>query len=440
MKLTEDLFKKLATPLCQNKNNNKKPKKYNQSYYKSFNRYLDLHNFETILDQNNFEKYFLDFCRIEFGDDENSRLDFKDKTKIDLLKSSGGCCAICGTLTIFPLKGSNNESLTIGAACHIRPASAYGPRADVTYRDCNLDEISSMDNGIWACLNCHKEIDKNHNLYTVSYLKELKIAHELIILKLKESKVDIKKLINSFEMSNNFDYIYINRKIHENSQIQQLDLTKQLIDTFNRLKEIEKESLENASVFKLIKYLNIKKDEEFKDLNVKMSQDKISLYGELKDTDKSIEELKSYYHEEIGKYLQYDYTMLEIKEYNRKNELVKKFSDYNKELEIFIINKSEKKIIRLDEHNFTGFECFNGEVRIGAEKNHEFLYIDLIKTQIGTKVKIISNDLKHFFNFITPIIKIKDFKIDETFIMVRYNEKIFTIDLGILIKFKNNPN
>lgn len=432
MKLTEDLFKKLAVPLCKNKN--KKPKKYSKSYYQSFKRYLDIHNFNFIIDDKNFEKYFLDFCRIEFGDDENARLDFSDKTKLDLLKSSGGCCAVCGTLTIFPLKGNNSESLTIGAACHIRPASLYGPRYDISHRAQNISEISSMENGIWACLNCHKEIDIDSNLYTITYLKELKKSHELEILKIKESRLDIRKLINSFEKSNNSDYIYINRKQHEDSEILNKDLTKKLIETYSELKEIEKETIKKISLFKLINHLDFKKNEEFKRLNIKMGKERISLFGELKDTDKSLEELKKYYEKEIEENLKYEHKKLEIKKYNRKNDMVKEISDYSQIFQLFIIDKSEEIIVPIIINNLKAIECMTGLVRLAIEIEKDFLYIDLDKTEDGNTVEVVSNDLKNFLCFISFIDKFENFKTEETFIMVRYNEKIFTIDLSLIKK------
>lgn len=432
MKLTEDVFKKLAIPLCKNKN--KKPKKYNKSYYENFNRYLDFHNFNVIIDDKNFEKYFLDFCRIEFGDEENSRLDFSDKTKLDLLKSSGGFCAICGTLTIFPLKGNNSESLTIGAACHIMPASLYGPRFDISYREQNIDEISSIENGIWACLNCHKEIDMDSNLYTINYLKDLKKSHESEILKIKESKLDIKKLINSFEKSNSDDYIYINRKLYDDTQVHNNNLTRQLFETYLELKEIEKKTIKNLSVFKLINDLNFKKNEEFKRLNIEMGQERISLFGELKDTDKSLEELTRYYEKEVEGNLKYEHTKLEIKKYNRKNEMVKKRSDPNKIFELFIIDKSEEIIKPIIINNLKAIEGITGLVRLSIEIEQDFLYIDLDKTEDGNTVEVLSNDIKNFSCFISFIDNIENFKTEETFIMVRYNEKIFTIDLSLIIK------
>lgn len=56
MILTEDLFKELALPYCKNKEN--KPKKYSNSYYEPFKKYLERHNFFDILNKQNFEKFF----------------------------------------------------------------------------------------------------------------------------------------------------------------------------------------------------------------------------------------------------------------------------------------------------------------------------------------------------------------------------------------------
>ena len=78
--VTESLFKKLATPLCKNKE--KKPKKYSESYYKPFIRYLEKHSYDKNINNNNFDIFFIEFCSFHFEDDEGFRLDFSDKIKL----------------------------------------------------------------------------------------------------------------------------------------------------------------------------------------------------------------------------------------------------------------------------------------------------------------------------------------------------------------------
>lgn len=78
-----------------------------------------------------------------------------------------------------PTSGASGEDYAkLGQAAHINAVASDGPRYDP-----NLDDnyISSQENGIWLCYNCHKKIDnKRTKKFTVELLKEWKRNRELI--------------------------------------------------------------------------------------------------------------------------------------------------------------------------------------------------------------------------------------------------------------------
>lgn len=210
MKITEKKYKELTKNYMKSKKYS-----YKKEYYDNFIEYVEIKRLESVIKDNNYEKFenvFLDFAEIQF----DKRLNFSKETKLDLLKRSGGYCAICGTLTIFPLEGNQHDTLTIAAACHIHPASANGPRSDIEYRKNHADEITDITNGLWACLNCHYEIDKDDITYTVDKLLDIKRKHEEEIVKLLKSKTDIKKMIENFEKMNDSGYIQVKKLMLNN--------------------------------------------------------------------------------------------------------------------------------------------------------------------------------------------------------------------------------
>lgn len=420
MILNKENFKKLAMPYCQNKD--KKPKKYSNSYYDPFVKYLKKHNFENILDDNNFEKFFLEFCEFHFEDGDGKRLDFSEKIKLDLLKRSGGCCSICGTLTIFPLKGNNKEALNIGAACHIMPASAYGPRADVLYRNDNREEISSIENGLWACLNCHKEIDIDFETYTVDFLKIIKDEHEKNILDVKKNNINIRNLINNFFQSNNDNYIYINKEIYEKSQ-------SALFSMYEDLKEVEKKSIYNVSLYKVLMQLKKKKIEKSKKGNmiVKIIEDDLLFEQEIY-TNNSIELEEAIIRNEMSQdFEEYYAEGLLFCNLNSEKYLAKEISDYNKDFEIFIINQGMNRIIKLKEsESLKVLKNEDNFITLFIDEGDEcFVDIDYRNKRKSYKP---NKDLKlEVLKIVGFIDFISDFNIDLFYILIRYENEFYKV-------------
>lgn len=59
-----------------------------------------------------------------------------------------------------------------GQAAHIIPASEFGPRCE--YRETvSRDFISSAENGLWVCPNCHAKIDAPNTVFTYDDLVEM---------------------------------------------------------------------------------------------------------------------------------------------------------------------------------------------------------------------------------------------------------------------------
>lgn len=86
---------------------------------------------------------------------------------------SNGYCMICGKSCI-----GNKQ----GQAAHIIPASEFGPRYE--YRETvSRDFISSAENGLWVCPNCHVKIDAPNTVFTYDDLvgknKSFKDLYEL---------------------------------------------------------------------------------------------------------------------------------------------------------------------------------------------------------------------------------------------------------------------
>lgn len=425
MDITESLFKELASPLCQNKN--KKPKKYSNSYYEPFIKYINIHNFGKKINENNFEKYFLEFCRFYFEDENGYRLDFSEKIKLDLLKRSGGCCAICGTLTIFPLQNDACSALNLGAACHIRPASAYGPRSDVKYRDSHLKEIVSIENGIWACLNCHKEIDQDFRTYTVENLLRLKDEHEKIILDIKNKQINIRKLIERIRILDDFEFVHINREVYERNQ-------ETLSLMYQELKEIEKKSIDNISIFKAIQQLKLKKDRDL-GLNACL---KIKLH---KDYDWSATGIINMEKEKLIELMKEDHEWFKRRDLYFDGEekeaiMALDIQDINEEVEVFIVNNKKDKIIKVNNFDINFQELEEDAVRIIIMNNRkDYIDIDPIK-----KYYLFSNKKSFKIYFVKKLSFLKfisGFEIEDSILIIKYKDKSFVIPSNILFKNDN---
>lgn len=102
------------------------------------------------------------------------RDDFTRKTVELLSRRSGGLCSMCGCSTWGP-NDKPYSYTNIGKAAHITAAAEGGPRYDSKM---DSEMRSSVKNGLWLCSNCHDIVDRNPELYSVKYLKELKSGAE----------------------------------------------------------------------------------------------------------------------------------------------------------------------------------------------------------------------------------------------------------------------
>ncbi len=436
-------FEKLARPLLK-----KIGKNLTKNIYDSFIDYLNRNNIEKeILDnkQESFEDYFNEFVIWHFGDNGGNRLDFSEKVKNDLLKRSGGCCTICGTLTIFPQENDSNKSLVIAAACHIKPASKYGPRANYdTIVD--IKAISSLDNGLWACLNCHKEIDTETEKYSIEYLKELKSNHEKSILKLKKNNLDIRKIIESFELRDNSKYAYIPLKEFENISILKNKLLSEYEKTSElseKLKNIERNVIKDLSIFKMIKELNFKKEEIFGKgtLQLKISDDDFIMRLNVDNIENIQQKIKEY-SKQFNNEFKYEIMNSGYKFINKKESMVMQLSNLQEKFEFFIINEQEDNIIKIKKNDFKIFETKNetGLPSILIEKRNDHLNsiisLELTRFNNGTssnlqmaKINYEKADLLDFSKEFLFLQYIENFNIDKFYFIVRYENIIFEMNI-----------
>jgi hypothetical protein len=105
-----------------------------------------------------------------------ARDEFLVSVKRILASRVGNICSkpSCASLTIGPNEDVN-KSTSIGVAAHITAASEGGPRYNSALSNV---ERASIENGIWLCQNCAKEIDADVGLYPVDLLKEWKSKSE----------------------------------------------------------------------------------------------------------------------------------------------------------------------------------------------------------------------------------------------------------------------
>ena len=377
--MEKKLLKKIATPLLK-----KIGKNFTTKVYEGFIDYLKRNNFETTVVNEKFEIYFEEFCLWYFENSKGERLDFQEKIKIEILKRSGGCCAICGTLTLFPQESENNKSLVIAAACHIKPASKYGPRADPN-SIIDIKEISSIDNGLWACMNCHKDIDTECKKYTIEYLKELRNKHEQAILNIKKSRPDIRQIIEALELRDNSNYAYIPLKeLEDNMSLKNklLSTHEKMQELYSQLKDLEKNAIEELSIFRMIKELNSKKEAIFGkgSLGLKISDDEFIMQVCVKNMD-NIQSKLDEYAKQFKKEFNYEVMHSGYATYNKKYDMVMSISDLSKEFEFFIINANEKNIIKMKNHDFKAYPIRN-------EFNYPSIVVIKENTVLNSLIKI----------------------------------------------------
>jgi hypothetical protein len=87
----------------------------------------------------------------------------------------------CQSLTLGAADEGSELVTKVGEGAHIKGEKEGAAR----WEDIPVEEISSIENGIWLCPRCHTLIDKNDGGYfTVELLKEWKRVHEKMIVNL----------------------------------------------------------------------------------------------------------------------------------------------------------------------------------------------------------------------------------------------------------------
>lgn len=103
------------------------------------------------------------------------RDDFSERTKKKLAERVGQRCSLskCRALTVGPSAESRDSVNNVGVAAHIA-AAAPGQGARRYDPTMSSEKRSSIDNGIWLCQSCAKEIDSDDVTWTVAGLHDEK--------------------------------------------------------------------------------------------------------------------------------------------------------------------------------------------------------------------------------------------------------------------------
>lgn len=128
---------------------------------------------------------------------KKNRDDFSPSTKKLLRERAGNCCSNpdCTVIT----NGANaitGKMINIGVAAHIT-AAAPGKGGARYNSKLTPDQRANYDNGIWLCQSCSKLIDSDEDKYTISILRQWKLAAEL-----RSEKQIGKKLFSESETKN----------------------------------------------------------------------------------------------------------------------------------------------------------------------------------------------------------------------------------------------
>jgi hypothetical protein len=99
------------------------------------------------------------------------RLPPKPATLRGLYLRSGNLCAFpkCGSVLV------NMRGTMVGDICHIRAAEENGPRFDATMTNETRREDANL---VLMCAIHHRQIDREHSIYTVAKLAKIKREHE----------------------------------------------------------------------------------------------------------------------------------------------------------------------------------------------------------------------------------------------------------------------
>ncbi|HNW82253.1 MAG TPA: tetratricopeptide repeat protein [bacterium] len=112
--------------------------------------------------------------------------DFSKNTIEVLRKRAGEMCTKCKIITSKP-NSNDTDFVNLGEAAHIRGRrQGENNRFDPKMTD---DQKSNINNAIWLCRRCHKEIDSDEIKYSVEKLISLKKEHENNIEKSNYNKL-----------------------------------------------------------------------------------------------------------------------------------------------------------------------------------------------------------------------------------------------------------
>ncbi len=110
------------------------------------------------------------------GSRRTSRRDDFTQAAIQIMfKRAGGKCCRCYAPTFGPVTNNPNRYRNIGQAAHIAAAASGGPRYDPRMR---TEDRTSAANGLWLCSNCHVQVDRDVEEFTIRVLKEMKKTAE----------------------------------------------------------------------------------------------------------------------------------------------------------------------------------------------------------------------------------------------------------------------
>lgn len=84
------------------------------------------------------------------------------------------------------------QSIRTGVAAHITAASPKGPRYD---ENMTQEERSNVGNGVWMCQICARVIDIAPNVYTVEFLRAIKVDAEKRAARATFAEDEISKLV-----------------------------------------------------------------------------------------------------------------------------------------------------------------------------------------------------------------------------------------------------
>lgn len=103
----------------------------------------------------------------------------------------------CNTLTVGPALNDPSLKLKLGEAAHIIGEKPKAAR----YENIGADKLSSIENGIWLCANCHTMIDKiDGKEFPKQEIYEWKNKHEkMISMLLKTHKSPVPLLVKQTE-------------------------------------------------------------------------------------------------------------------------------------------------------------------------------------------------------------------------------------------------